>query len=128
MAVPKWNLELVKRDIEGIKLLADGTINVEVRDEGKATYVRHGHLDITLSDIFPDIESDTDDNPQNYTDMQDAILQYIYDEGIVYDYELTEEDFHDHDSEDITMNEINLYNSQGASVTPEEVDNMLEGA
>jgi hypothetical protein len=128
MAVPKWNLELVKRDIEGIKLLADGTINVEVRDEGTATYVRHGHLDITLSDIFPDIESDTDDNPQNYTDMQDAILQYIYDEGIVYDYELTEENFHDHDSEDITMNEINLYNSQGASVTPEEVDNMLEGA
>ena len=128
MAVPKWNTELVKRDIQGIKLLADGTVTVEVRDTGTATYVRHGQLDITLSDIFPDLESDMDDNPQSYTDMQDTILQYIYDEGIVYDYELTEEEFHDFDSDDINMNDIDLYNSQGANVTPSEVDNMLEGA
>ena len=128
MAVPKWNLELVKRDIQGIKLLSNGTVNVEIREEGTAQYVRTGHLDVTLSDIFPDLESDMDDNPESYSDMQDAILQYIYDEGIVYDYELVEEDFHDFDSDDITMNDINLYNSEGASVTPSEVDNMLEGA
>jgi len=128
MAVPKWNTELVKRDIQGIKLLADGTVTVEIRDTGTATYVRHGQLDITLGDIFPDLESDIDDNPQSYIAMQDTILQYIYDEGIVYDYEITEEEFHDFDSDDIDMNNIDLYNSQGANVTPSEVDNMLEGA
>lgn len=128
MAVPKWNLELVKRDIQGIKLLADGTVTVEVRDEGTASYVRHGQLDVSLSDIFPDLESDIDDNPQSFIDMRDTILQYIWDEGIVYDYELTQEDLHDFDSDDITMNDVSFYNSRGANVTPSEVDNMLEGA